>query len=170
MSLHDLLNDPSRLDLDPETTDRIVFKGLTVHGWLDVDVPLISHIHGNIYTGGCVTGRVLPAHIQHHVSLYDMEEWSVGHPLRSRLSVHMYDTPGQAMDMVDATARWVVACAEDGHVLVNCQAGLNRAGLVTARALQMQGMSAAEAISTVRMNRSEHCLCNKAFEQWLLTR
>jgi protein-tyrosine phosphatase len=170
--MHELAErDPSELELDPETNGRVVFHGPTAHGWLDVDVPMISHIDGNIYMGGCYGGGVtLPAHFEHVLSLYQGNEWIIQHRLQSHLRITMYDLEDQGMEQVDGLARWVLACAQTGHVLVNCQAGLNRSGVVTARALQMQGMSGAEAIATVRKNRCEAALFNKAFEQWLLTR
>jgi protein-tyrosine phosphatase len=54
-------------------------------------------------------------------------------------------------------------------VLVHCQAGLNRSGVVVARALMADGMSAVEAVSLIRERRSPACLCNPAFERWLST-
>lgn len=163
--------DPSELELDPESNGRVIFHGPTAHGWLDVDVPMISHIHGNIYMGGCYGGGVvLPGHFDHVVALYQGNEWIVRHRLQSHLRVKMYDLEDQGMEQVDGIARWVVACAQTGHVLVNCQAGLNRSGVVTARALQMQGMGTNESIVKVRQNRCEAALSNGAFEQWLRTR
>ena len=54
------------------------------------------------------------------------------------------------------------------RVLVRCQAGLNRSGLVTALILMKEGMSASEAIATIRKNRAEIALFNDHYERWLL--
>ena len=53
-------------------------------------------------------------------------------------------------------------------VLVHCQAGLNRSSLVAARALMFEGRPAVDAIAVVRKRRSPACLCNQAFEEYLL--
>jgi Dual specificity phosphatase, catalytic domain len=55
------------------------------------------------------------------------------------------------------------------RVLIRCQAGLNRSGLVTALVLIKDGYSADEAINLIRAQRGEDALCNYRFEQWLLT-
>lgn len=54
-------------------------------------------------------------------------------------------------------------------VNIRCQAGLNRSGLVTALTLMLSGMSAEEAIKTLRSKRSSYALCNGEYERWLLT-
>ena len=52
-------------------------------------------------------------------------------------------------------------------VNIRCQAGLNRSGLVTALTLMISGMSAQEAIKTLREKRSDYALCNGDYERWL---
>ena len=54
------------------------------------------------------------------------------------------------------------------RVLIRCQAGLNRSGLVTALVLIREGYTAAEAIQMQREARSEEVLFNQAFVDWLL--
>jgi protein tyrosine phosphatase len=54
------------------------------------------------------------------------------------------------------------------RVLIRCQAGWNRSGLITALVLIREGMSAREAIDLIRKTRSEWALCNKSFEKFLL--
>jgi len=63
-----------------------------------------------------------------------------------------------------AHARW----ARGQQVLVRCQAGINRSGLVTALILMISGMDAASAIALIRERRSPYVLSNAHFEQWLL--
>lgn len=55
------------------------------------------------------------------------------------------------------------------RVLVRCQAGLNRSGLVTALILMLDGLSAKDAIKTIRTNRAQLALFNHDFVTWLLT-
>lgn len=162
------MSDPTRIDLrtDP-TTQRM--SGTALHGATPFDVPFISHIDGNLWQGGCQDGLRLPDFITHLVSLYPWETYDVGHHLASSLTVRMYDSEEQSFQQLDAIARWVKVCAEDGPTLVHCQAGLNRSGLVAARVLMLRGLTAKQAIEQLRFNRSPACLCNKAFERHLLT-
>lgn len=53
------------------------------------------------------------------------------------------------------------------RVLVRCQAGLNRSGLVTALILMKDGFAAVEAIDLIRQNRHEDALFNKSFAHWI---
>jgi hypothetical protein len=64
-----------------------------------------------------------------------------------------------------AVADWVMSELEQGHrVLVRCQAGLNRSGLVTSLVLcQRAGMTGAEAIALIRSKRTLFCLANPDF-------
>lgn len=62
-----------------------------------------------------------------------------------------------ALDAIDAGKR----------VAVNCQAGLNRSGLVSALVMIADGFTADEAIYRIHVERSELCLCNESFV-WFL--
>ena len=53
-------------------------------------------------------------------------------------------------------------------VLVRCQAGINRSGLIMALVLIRDGMSAAKAIELMRSKRARSVLRNETFEKWLL--
>jgi hypothetical protein len=64
-----------------------------------------------------------------------------------------------------AHSKW----ASGKKVNIRCQAGLNRSGLVTALTLMISGMSADQAIDTLREKRSSYALCNGEYEHWLLT-
>jgi hypothetical protein len=55
------------------------------------------------------------------------------------------------------------------RVLVRCQAGWNRSGLITALTLMLAGRSAEDAIELIRERRSPHALCNSDFVGWLRT-
>jgi len=54
------------------------------------------------------------------------------------------------------------------RVLIRCQAGLNRSGLVLALILIKDGKTAEEAIALIRKNRGEDALFNENFRTWLL--
>ena len=55
------------------------------------------------------------------------------------------------------------------RVLVRCQAGLNRSGLVLALILIKDGLKPAAAIARIRDNRGDDALFNRDFHNWLLT-
>jgi len=55
------------------------------------------------------------------------------------------------------------------RVLVHCAAGLNRSGVVSARALMFMGYKVAEAIARVRAARGPYALSNRDFVAWLYT-
>lgn len=54
------------------------------------------------------------------------------------------------------------------RVLIRCQAGLNRSGLVMALILIKDGMTPERAIELIREGRGEDALCNSHFVAWLL--
>jgi protein-tyrosine phosphatase len=54
------------------------------------------------------------------------------------------------------------------RVLVRCQAGLNRSGLVLALILIKDGLTPTDAINTIRDNRGPDALFNENFHFWLL--
>lgn len=54
------------------------------------------------------------------------------------------------------------------RVLIRCQAGWNRSGLVTALVLLKEGYSPRKAIRMLRERRSPWALCNATFERWII--
>ena len=54
------------------------------------------------------------------------------------------------------------------RVLVRCQAGLNRSGLVLALILIKDGLTPTQAIAQIRQNRGEDALFNNNFHNWLI--
>ena len=72
---------------------------------------------------------------------------------------------------IEAIADWVYAQWKAGdRVLIRCQAGMNRSSLVTALVLMKDGLNADEAIALIRKQRSEYCLSNKHFVEYLQNR
>jgi protein-tyrosine phosphatase len=172
-------HDPTKINLqtnvkaDSDPT-LVRMAGVATHGNTPFDVPFMSHIEGNLWQGGCQNGLQLPHFIKHIVSLYPWEQYKVKHDLKSSLSVVMYDSLDQSTEQVNAIADWVYQCTKDGPTLVHCQAGLNRSSLVAAKVLMRMGSegrgyrSAKQAIEILRKQRSDACLCNPAFEEYLL--
>ncbi len=189
--------DPTKilsLRTDPES-QRMV--GWTNHGNKRIDVPWISMVDDSrhlpitsdvtvedvvadadgeldgellyhpLYQGGCQQGLVLPEKIDHLLSLYMWEQYEYSRELMSEKTVEMYDSLDQAFDQIEELAHEVNELRKTGTVLVHCQAGLNRSGLVAARSLMLLGATADEAITQLRTTRSEACLCNPSFEAWL---
>ena len=74
-----------------------------------------------------------------------------------------FDT-ADLLDIVTITHRQWKAGKQ---VLVRCQAGLNRSGLVMALVLIREGYTADDAIDLIRMRRGSAALCNHQFVDWL---
>lgn len=55
------------------------------------------------------------------------------------------------------------------QVLIRCQAGWNRSGLITALVLLLEGYTPEAAIDLIREKRSPHALCNQHFVNWIHT-
>lgn len=74
------------------------------------------------------------------------------------------------MSRVVEAARWAYQRWSSGQqVLIRCQAGLNRSGLLTALVLMLAGWDATDAIRLIRARRAEVALFNDDFVDWLLT-
>jgi len=84
------------------------------------------------------------------------------------LHVPIPDADMDDPDAVRQAARVVAERVGAGRrVLVHCWAGLNRSGVVSARALMYLGMPVAEAVAAVRAARGPVALFNRAFVEWL---
>ena len=53
------------------------------------------------------------------------------------------------------------------RVLIRCQAGLNRSGLLMALVLIRDGHTPEQAVELIRQNRGDIALCNDTFVRWL---
>lgn len=129
-------------------------------------VPLISEVLPGLWQGGCRGGVRLPDEFDLVVSLYPWEKYALG-PTTERIEITAYDST----DVPDVSTAVDVAHAawkRGERVLIHCQAGLNRSGLVAAQVLMRDGVTAAQAISLLREKRCPLVLCNAAFERWLL--
>jgi protein-tyrosine phosphatase len=133
-----------------------------------VDVPLVSHIDGNLWMGGCIDNVRLRDDFRYVVSLYPWEKYELG-PDTERVEFEMYDSaaiPSKALlrEIVDQ----VIHFTDKGQTLVHCQAGMNRSGLVTALTLIRKGWTPSSAIALLRERRDPTVLFNRHFAKWLL--
>lgn len=84
------------------------------------------------------------------------------------LHLPIWDGEMEDPDGVRDAARTVAERVTAGRrVLVHCWAGLNRSGVVSARALMFMGVPVTEAIARVRAARGENALFNDCFVTWL---
>ncbi|WP_062529126.1 protein-tyrosine phosphatase family protein [Demequina rhizosphaerae] len=93
-------------------------------------------------------------------------EWGV-----EELRFGFPDSALQSEDIhrVIRVARWAHERWTSGdRVLVRCQAGLNRSGLVMAMVLMLDGWTPEEAIRRIRERRAEVALVNDRFVDWLM--
>lgn len=86
-----------------------------------------------------------------------------------KVDVVAYDGNEVDYQTFQNAATRVMAWLKEGHkVLVHCQAGLNRSSFVVALVLMREyDMTAEEAIQHIRNSRSQMCLCNDEFRQYL---
>ncbi len=76
---------------------------------------------------------------------------------------------GHDIAKVIGLSEWAYSRRVAGQrVLIRCQAGLNRSGLVTALVLIRAGWDPAAAIRHLRATRSPYALGNRAFVSWLV--
>lgn len=145
-------------------------EGMAIHGDTPFSVDLISHVEGNLWTGGCIGGVSLGDDFRYVVSVYPWEKYEIG-PGTERFETELYDSSTiPDADRLYALARRVNRYRAEGKTLVHCQAGLNRSALVAGLALVLAGRTGAEAIALMREKRSEAVLCNSTFENWLRLR
>jgi len=93
---------------------------------------------------------------------WQIQEFRYGVPDASIKDIDL-DRLRQAVDF--GYDRW----KQGDRVLVRCQAGLNRSGLVLALILIKDGLTPQDAIARIRDNRGEDALFNRDFHNWLLT-
>jgi protein-tyrosine phosphatase len=110
--------------------------------------------------------------------IVDLEDWENAWAPPVSLGQLYVSFPMDDGDEVDPKVRELAAFVSSlvtsgRRVLVHCTEGLNRSGVVVARALMELGMTASDAIDLVRRRRGPSvdgfpALGNQAFEDWLL--
>ncbi len=63
-----------------------------------------------------------------------------------------------------AYQRWL----DGADVMIRCQAGMNRSGLVSSLVLILAGLTPGQAITLIRQQRGASCLFNEHFVVWLM--
>jgi protein-tyrosine phosphatase len=141
---------------------------------------LWSEILPGLWQGGTdsrdVVGRIganqtpTKAHFDSVYTLYghaNGADWGV-----KELRFPFYD--GDMSDFDPETDLWLLVVEAHAdwkagkRVLIRCQAGLNRSGLVLALTLIRDGFTPREAIDLMREQRGPDAMCNPIFESWLL--
>ena len=144
--------------------------------------PLWSEVLPNLWQGGTagddemMYGRALPEaritseHFDTVVTMYAYAQAVDWHVKEIRHGI--YDSDMQDFDPTElfeivrtAHKDWL----NGKRVLIRCQAGWNRSGLVMGLLLIRDGMPAKDAVTLFRNTRSKSALCNKHFVQFLLT-
>lgn len=75
---------------------------------------------------------------------------------------------GSERALIDEIVAPIVEALElGGKVLVRCQAGYNRSGLVVALAMLAKGYDPGQAIDLIRRKRSPYALCNEHFVEYI---
>lgn len=76
--------------------------------------------------------------------------------------------PGEMALALEAAELVSEYWAEDNRILVRCNMGLNRSGLIVALALVDHGNDAQKVIDRIREKRSPNALCNPWFVKYIL--
>ena len=143
---------------------------------------LYSEIIENLFMGGTDDNDVihLPANPYARRddlpfdSIVTMYAWA--RPADWKVQEYRYGIPDARISDMDLSrlrqaVNWGFKQWKKGdRVLVRCQAGLNRSGLVTALILMKSGMRPEDAIRTIRTNRADIALFNEHYVRWLMTK
>ncbi len=142
---------------------------------------LYSEIIENLFMGGTDDSDVihLPANPYTRRndlpfdSIVTMYAWA--RPADWKVQEYRYGVPDARISDMDLSrlrqaVNWGYKQWKKGdRLLVRCQAGLNRSGLVTALILIKDGMTPEDAIRTIRKNRADIALFNEHYVNWLMT-
>ncbi|WP_211590223.1 dual specificity protein phosphatase family protein [Microbispora sp. H11081] len=146
-------------------TDPCVVPVVDGFGWVPMPSEPWNEILDGLHQGG---SWVTPTEAEFDAVL---TLYASAQPISGRLEQRHWPILDAGMpDESELTAamRWVHAQWWAGRrVLVRCQAGLNRSGLVVARTLIETGVEPGEAIRLIRAKRSGYALCNPRFEAYL---
>lgn len=174
MRLDETKNEQIATGVPYATDEGMRMRGHAIHGGY-FDVPLIQRVlkleeydgGGDLWQGGCINGLRLPEDFDYVLSLYPWGKYILG-PNTERTEITMYDSLDQAADQAQELAASVVDWLRVGaKVLIHCQAGLNRSGLITAVTLVKLGYSPSDAIDMLRKMRCSEVLCNRSFEDYV---
>ena len=144
-------------------------------------ISLYSEIAPNLFMGGTADEDVIHQAVAYNKARTDlpfdaiitMYAWA--NPADWRVQEFRYGIYDSAIEDIDLDRlkqavefgynRWL----SGDRVLVRCQAGLNRSGLVTALIMMSTGLDAETAIEQIRENRAEIALFNNNYVEWLMS-
>jgi protein-tyrosine phosphatase len=144
-------------------------------------ISLYSEILENLFMGGTDDEDVIhiPARVYSRRedlpfdSIVTMYAWA--RPADWNIQEFRYGVPDASIKDIDLDRlrqtvefgynRW----KHGDRLLVRCQAGLNRSGLVTALILIKDGFTPFQAVDLIRQRRTDIALFNENFANWLLT-
>lgn len=128
-----------------------------------------SEIIPGLWMGGDERSPV--GEFDHVVSLCPWgEECTPGPPGQTEWFIADAEVPDDADERVWEIAREVSDRLERGQdILVRCQMGINRSGLIVAATLMTRGWDADDAITRIRERRDPMALSNTFFTHWLTT-
>jgi hypothetical protein len=142
---------------------------------------LYSEIAPNLFMGGTADEDVIHQAVAYNKARTDlpfdaiitMYAWA--NPADWRVQEFRYGIYDSAIADIDLDRlkqavefgynRWL----SGDRVLVRCQAGLNRSGLVTALIMMSTGLDAETAIEQIRKNRADIALFNNNYVEWLIS-
>ena len=142
---------------------------------------LYSEIAPNLFMGGTADEDVIHQAVAYNKARTDlpfdaiitMYAWA--NPADWRVQEFCYGIYDSAISDIDLDRlkqavqfgynRWL----SGDRVLVRCQAGLNRSGLVTALIMMSTGLDAETAIEQIRKNRADVALFNNDYVEWLMS-
>jgi hypothetical protein len=138
-----------------------------------------SEIAANLWMGGHQRtdheGFVVPVLVDREFDIVYSLHREPGHGPGVGVEDHFLDIPDGLLtaQQIREVYRLAAAATLSWHsgrkVLVRCQAGLNRSGLVIAQILVNNGSPAEEAVELIRTRRSPRAFHNQAFVDYLTT-
>ena len=152
--------------------------------WVSTDqLPkeLYSEILPNLFMGGTHDEDVIFNQSKDELKVTDKDFNSVitmyswAQPTDWGVQEMRYGIPDSEIHHANLTKLFEVALwgfkrwQQGDKLLVRCQAGLNRSGLITTLILMMIGYSAENSINLLRVKRSPVALFNKNYVSWILT-
>lgn len=109
---------------------------------------------------------------KHFDAVITMYSWA--HPVDWHIQEMRYGIPDTHIKDFDLSKIFEIAYwgykkwSKGEKLLVRCQAGLNRSGLITALILMINGLDAKSAINQIREKRTELALFNHNYVDWLM--
>lgn len=126
-----------------------------------------TEIEPKLWMGGCPV-HAAPAFADAILDVYARHEYDRGtRPYRAEPLLDFAGLPEP--DLLESLARWVHEQREAGRtVLIHCEAGQNRSGLVTALYLiRFRGLDPEAAIELIQEKRGPNALWNGSFLRYL---